>query len=105
MIVARPEVRTRRGVEGAPEVVIEILSPEDETYEKLPFYERMRTREVWIIDPETRKPELYVLRRERLRRVSTPPLRSAVLGITLSTKRTRRGPRLLVSWSGGVAVI
>jgi Uma2 family endonuclease len=48
--------------EGAPTVVIEIRSPDDETYEKLPFYARVGVPETWIIQRDTRTPELYVLR-------------------------------------------
>jgi hypothetical protein len=48
--------------EGAPAVVVEILSPGDETYEKLPFYAQIGVPEVWVIDRDTKKPSLYRLR-------------------------------------------
>ena len=48
--------------EGAPTVVIEIRSPGDETMEKMPFYAKLGVPETWIIDRDTRTPELYVLR-------------------------------------------
>jgi Uma2 family endonuclease len=47
--------------EGAPTVVVEIRSPGDESYEKLPFYASMGVPEVWIIDRDTKAPEVYVL--------------------------------------------
>lgn len=47
--------------EGAPTVVVEIHSPDDESYEKLPFYADLGVPEVWIIDRDTRRGELYVL--------------------------------------------
>ncbi|HXE71785.1 MAG TPA: Uma2 family endonuclease [Candidatus Nitrosotenuis sp.] len=47
--------------EGAPEVVVEIRSPEDETYDKLPFYASLEVPEVWVVDRDTREPELYTL--------------------------------------------
>lgn len=48
--------------EGAPAVVVEIRSPGDESYEKLDFYARLGAPEVWIIDRDSKAPEVYVLR-------------------------------------------
>src|SRR5262249_22926836 len=42
---------TDRGVEGRAELVIEIISPHDESRDKLSFYKRVGVREVWLIDP------------------------------------------------------
>ena len=47
--------------EGAPTVVVEIHSPGDEAYEKLPFYASLGVPEVWIIDRDTGRPEIHVL--------------------------------------------
>ncbi len=47
--------------EGPPTVVIEIRTPGDESYEKLPFYAKLGVPEVWIIDRDTKSPEVYVL--------------------------------------------
>jgi Uma2 family endonuclease len=44
--------------EGAPTVVVEIRSPGDESYEKLPFYTDLAVPEVWIIDRDTKQPEI-----------------------------------------------
>ncbi len=46
---------------GAPDAVIEIRSPEDESYDKLPFFASLGVREVIIIDRDTKKPEIYRL--------------------------------------------
>lgn len=46
-------------IEGAPDAVIEIYSPGDETYEKLPFYAKLGVREAIIIDRDTREVELF----------------------------------------------
>lgn len=46
---------------GAPLVVIEIRSPGDETYEKLPFYGNLGVPEVWVFDRDTKAPELRTL--------------------------------------------
>jgi Uma2 family endonuclease len=47
--------------DGGPDAVVEIHSPGDEAYEKLPFYALVGVREVWIIDRDTRQPELREL--------------------------------------------
>lgn len=47
--------------EGAPDVVVEIRSPGDESAEKMPFYAGLGVPEMWIIDRDTKQPELYVL--------------------------------------------
>ena len=46
---------------GGPDAVIEIHSPDDETYEKLPFYAALGTREVVVIDRDTKRPEIFRL--------------------------------------------
>ncbi|MBI4603202.1 MAG: Uma2 family endonuclease [Planctomycetes bacterium] len=48
--------------EGPPNVAIEIRSPDDESYEKLEFYGRLGVEEVWVIDRDTKEPEVYVLK-------------------------------------------
>ncbi len=47
--------------EGPPTVVVEIRSPGDETFEKMSFYAKLAVPEVWIIERDTRTPELHVL--------------------------------------------
>ena len=47
--------------EGAPTAVVEIHSPGDEAYEKLPFYAAIGVPEAWIVRRDTKRPELYVL--------------------------------------------
>jgi Uma2 family endonuclease len=47
--------------EGPPEVVVEIRSPDDESLEKLGFYAALGVPEVWIIDRDTKVPEIHVL--------------------------------------------
>ena len=50
LLVAHPEVFSARGIEGPAHLAIEIRSPNDESFEKLPFYERVGVREFLIID-------------------------------------------------------
>ena len=59
---SREQVLCEDGVRGAaPDAVIEIRSPEDETYEKLPFYAALGVREVIIIHRDTKHTEIYRL--------------------------------------------
>ena len=72
--------------EGGPNVVIEIHSPGDEAYDKLPFYADLRVTEVWIIDRDTCEPELYQLKRNRYKKKPVSAdgcLRSSETGIEL----------------------
>ena len=59
----RDDVLSDAGVRegGSPDAVIEVRSPEDETYEKFPFYAAIGTREVIVIDRDTKRPEIYRL--------------------------------------------
>lgn len=46
---------------GGPDTVIEVRSPDDETYEKFPFYAGVGGREIVVLDRDTKKPEAYRL--------------------------------------------
>jgi Uma2 family endonuclease len=58
--------RSGRGIEGRAELVIEIRSPGDETYEKLPFYERVGVQEMLVIDRDTKALRHWVRHDDRL---------------------------------------
>src|SRR5919202_1745816 len=60
LVVARPEHVSERGVEGRAELLVEIRSPGDESYEKVPFYADVGCQEVLIVDRDTLELELYV---------------------------------------------
>jgi Uma2 family endonuclease len=47
--------------DGGPDAVVEIHSPDDEAYEKLDFYAKVGVREVWIIERDTKRPEIFEL--------------------------------------------
>lgn len=53
LVVFRPDVEADRGIQGPPELVVEIRSPGDDSYRKLPFYEEIGAGEVLIIDRDT----------------------------------------------------
>jgi Uma2 family endonuclease len=47
--------------DGGPDAVVEIHSPGDEAQDKLEFYAKVNVREVWMIDRDTRRPEVFEL--------------------------------------------
>jgi Uma2 family endonuclease len=55
---------------GGPDLVVEIVSTYDQTREKLPFYEKVRVREVVIVDRNPWALELHRLTDGRLELVS-----------------------------------
>jgi len=60
--IGREQLLQKDGLRGGgPDAAIEIRSPEDETYEKLPFYATIGTREVIVIDRDSKRPEIYRL--------------------------------------------
>ena len=56
-------------IEGAPDLVVEVLSPSTahlDLWEKRYDYAQAGVREYWVVDPDTKRVELYVLEGERL---------------------------------------
>jgi Uma2 family endonuclease len=53
------EVVRPRGIEGAPEVIIEVRSPGDESDAKVPWYLARGAKAVLIIDRDTLAPDLH----------------------------------------------
>jgi Uma2 family endonuclease len=63
VLLSADRLQYRRGdyIAGPPLVCVEVHSPNDEAYEKLPFYAGLGVPEVWIIHRDTKKPEVFVL--------------------------------------------
>jgi Uma2 family endonuclease len=76
--------------EGPPLVAIEIYSgPDDEAYDKLPFYAALGVPEVWIIDRDSKQVDLFVLDAGQYRELSPDTggwLVSAATGIELQPR-------------------
>lgn len=75
MVVLLPESAarlTRRGVEGPPDLLIEVLSPSNRGHDlltKRSLYARAGVREYWIVDPDTRTISVLSLERDALHAV------------------------------------
>lgn len=62
-------------------VVVEIVSPDDETFAKLPFYAAHGVDEVLVVEPDGQRGRVYVLEGDRY----TQAERSALLGFATAT--------------------
>lgn len=54
-----------RGCKGAPDMVVEVLSPSTQRRDrliKLNLYQRAGVREYWIVDPDSKTVQVYLLR-------------------------------------------
>lgn len=63
-----------RGVDGPPDLLIEVLSPSNRTHDMLTkraLYGRAGVREYWLVDREARTIEILALDRDALHLVST----------------------------------
>jgi len=98
-LYARPELRSDRGFEGGAALVVEILIPGDETYVKLDWYGSIGVGEVLVIDPDTRRVELFSNRDGHM--VPVEPVVITSLGVQAETV----GGKLRLTWDGGTADI
>lgn len=92
--VGNERVIQPRGVVGAADAVVEVRSPDDETYEKFSFYARLGVREVIVIDRDTREPEVYRLAGKEFVAVSASSEGWVTAGVLrLRLRRRTRGKR------------
>ncbi|MEJ7829009.1 MAG: Uma2 family endonuclease, partial [Segetibacter sp.] len=67
----RKEIIKNRGIFGAPDLIVEILS-EDRNYDlkkKKTFYEHSGVKEYWVVDPDTKWAEGFVLENNQFKSV------------------------------------
>jgi Uma2 family endonuclease len=103
--IAAPPYISHRGIEGRAELVVEILSPNDESRAKAGFYATCGIPEFWIVHPGTREIEIYVLRGGAYELQPTRDdgtIEAPRLGLTV---RVIEGPKLRIDWAGGSADI
>jgi Uma2 family endonuclease len=100
IVVSRPVNRSHRGVDDTAELVVELRCPGDESYEKLPWYAARGITEMLIVDPATRRFELY-RNGDGIPIAVTPDDDGGVtldtLGVRLLTVASGEGPRLHVT--------
>ncbi len=68
---ARKDIIKKRGIYGVPDLVIEILS-EDRNYDlkkKKLVYEQSGVKEYWVVDPETKWCEGFILENDQFKSV------------------------------------
>jgi Uma2 family endonuclease len=65
VVICDEEKRDERGCNGPPDMIIEIISPSTAKYDriyKLRKYEKAGVREYWIVDPETKSVQVFILK-------------------------------------------
>ena len=65
VVICDPSKMDRRGCKGAPDLVIEILSPSSRRHDrivKLDLYQRAGVREYWVVNPEDRTVQVMLLK-------------------------------------------
>jgi len=86
--------------DGGPDVVVEVHSPEDESYDKFDFYAKSGVLEVWVFDRDTKRPENFVLvdsEYERLEASAEGWLHSRVANVEM---RGAAGDKLEIRMAG-----
>lgn len=81
MVICDVNKIDRRGVHGAPDLVVEVVSPGTARYDKLikfNLYRRAGVREYWIVDPACRTVCVYILEDGRYRAGTVYPADSSV---------------------------
>jgi Uma2 family endonuclease len=64
VVVCDPSKLDKRGCNGAPDLIIEIISPSTARYDRLVKFHRYQkagVREYWIVDPETKSVQVCLL--------------------------------------------
>ncbi len=65
IIVCNPEIIEDDGIHGTPDLVVEILSPSTarrDKIEKFSKYEEYGVKEYWIVSPQDKSVDVYILR-------------------------------------------
>ena len=69
VVVCDPEKFGEEGCRGAPDLVVEILSPSNTAIEmqrKFRLYQKAGVREYWVVDPENKELTVYLFRENEI---------------------------------------
>lgn len=64
MVVCDPKKLDKAGCKGAPDMVVEVLSPSSvrhDRFTKFNLYQRAEVREYWIVDPDSKLVQVFLL--------------------------------------------
>jgi len=73
-VVCDEKKKSQRGINGAPDFIIEIVSPSNEEYDyilKFNMYMQYGVKEYWIVNPMTRQISVYVKQKNKSLKVYT----------------------------------
>jgi len=93
--------------QGGPDFVVEVVSPDDQTRQKLPFYEKIAVRELMLVDRDPWSLELFGYRDGKLEKVieSTTEhdtaMRSNVVPFSFRLVAAEPRPQIEVKQAGG----
>ena len=71
IIVCNPDIIEQKGIFGTPDLIVEILSPSTAVRDKMDkfiAYEKYGVKEYWIVSPQEKSVEVYILKNGRLER-------------------------------------
>ena len=74
VVICDPSKIKEKGCFGAPDIIIEILSPhttKKDVQDKFDLYEESGVKEYWIVEPKNQTVEVFVLENEKYRRNQT----------------------------------
>jgi Uma2 family endonuclease len=92
---------------GGPDLVVEIISPEDHARQKREFYAKIGVREFWVLDRDPWALELYKLADGQLvlagitTSESSDPLSSSVLPLTIRLLPEQGRPQIEITRTDG----
>jgi Uma2 family endonuclease len=74
VVICNPEIIKERGCFGAPDWIIEIVSPfttKKDIQLKFDLYEESGVKEYWIVEPRNHTVEVFVLKEDKYKRITT----------------------------------
>jgi len=88
----RKSIITEKNIQGAPDLVVEIISPNTKNIDRInkkKLYEKYGVREYWIVDPEDEKVEVWTLEGKEFRLLGEFTRKQTLKSKMLSGVRTK----------------